>query len=73
LALENADKQLSDLEQRIIGRYNETYGQRFPLEWSPPSYKPESSLYPRPEVAAEDKAVFDRADEIIRRMQQRRK
>lgn len=73
LALENADKQLSDLEQRIIGRYNETYGQRFPLEWSPPSYKPESSLYPRPEVAAEDKAVFDRADQIIRRMQQRRK
>lgn len=73
LALENADKQLNDLEQRIISRYNETYGQRFPLEWSPPSYKPESSLYPRPEVAAEDRAVFDRADQIIRRMQQRSK
>ena len=73
LALENADKQLNDLEQRIIGRYSETYGQRFPLEWSPPSYKPESSLYPRPEVAAEDRAVFDRADQIIRRMQQRSK
>jgi hypothetical protein len=73
LALENADKQLSDLEQRIINKYDSTYGDKFPLNWSPPSYKPESSLYPRPEIAAEDKAVFDRADQIIRKMQQRRK
>jgi hypothetical protein len=73
LALENADKQLSDLEQRIINKYSSTYGDKFPLNWSPPSYKPESSLYPRPEIAAEDKAVFDRADQIIRKMQQRRK
>jgi len=73
LALENADKQLSDLEQRIINKYSSTYGNKFPLNWSPPSYKPESSLYPRPEIAAEDKAVFDRADQIIRKMQQRRK
>jgi hypothetical protein len=73
LALENADKQLSDLEQRIINKYDSTYGNKFPLNWSPPSYKPESSLYPRPEIAAEDKAVFDRADQIIRKMQQRRK
>lgn len=73
LALQNADAQLRDLEQRILTNYNSTYGSRFPLEWSPPSYKPESSLYPRPEVAAEDKAVFDRADQIIRQMQQRRR
>ena len=73
LALQNADKQLGDMEQRIVGRYNEIYGPRFPLEWAPPSYTPESSLYPLPETAAEDRAVFDRADQIIRRMQQRRK
>lgn len=73
LALQNADAQLRDLEQRILNNYSGTYGSKFPLEWSPPSYKPESSLYPRPEVAAEDKAVFDRADQIIRQMQQRRR
>lgn len=73
LALQNADAQLKDLEQRILNNYGGTYGSKFPLEWSPPSYKPESSLYPRPEVAAEDKAVFDRADQIIRQMQQRRR
>ena len=61
------------MEQRIVGRYDEIYGSRFPLEWSPPSYTPESSLYPLPKAAAEDQAVFDRADQIIRRMQQRSK
>jgi len=73
VALQNADSQLKELERSILGNYSGTYGSRFPLEWSPAPYKPESSLYPRPEVAAEDKAVFDRADQIIRQMQQRRR
>jgi hypothetical protein len=71
LALQNADAQLKDLEQRILNNYSGTYGSKFPLEWSAPTYKPESSLYPRPEAAAEDKAVFDRADQILMKMRQR--
>lgn len=71
LALQNADAQLRDLEQRILNNYSGTYGSKFPLEWSAPTYKPESSLYPRPEAAAEDKAVFDRADQILMKMRQR--
>lgn len=71
LALQNADAQLRDLEQRILNNYSGTYGSKFPLEWSAPTYKPESSLYPRPETAAEDKAVFDRADQILMKMKQR--
>lgn len=71
VALENANAQLQDLERRIVNNYNETYGAKFPLDWAPPPYKPESSLYPRPEAAAEDKAVFDRADQILMKMKQR--
>jgi len=71
LALQNADAQLRDLEQRILNNYSGTYGSKFPLEWSAPTYNPESSLYPRPEAAAEDKAVFDRADQILMKMKQR--
>jgi hypothetical protein len=71
LALQNADNQLAAMEQRVKNKYEENYGSRFPLEWSAPTYKPESSLYPRPEAAAEDKAVFDRADQILMKMRQR--
>jgi hypothetical protein len=71
-ALENADAQLRAMESRVLTDYQDTYGPKFPLEWSPAPYKPESSLYPTPKVKAEDQAVFDKADRLIMEMQQRR-
>ena len=72
IALENANAQLQDIERRILSNYQGTYGSRFPLEWSPAPYKPESSLYPSPKTQSEDKAVFDEADRLILEMQRRR-
>ena len=72
IALENASAQLQDIERRILSNYQGTYGSKFPLEWSPAPYKPESSLYPTPKVQSEDQAVFDEADRLILEMQRRR-
>jgi len=72
VALENANAQLQDIERRILGNYQGTYGSKFPLEWSPAPYKPESSLYPTPKAKSEDQAVFDEADRLILEMQRRR-
>ena len=72
VALENADAQLRDIERRILTNYQGTYGPKFPIDYSPPLYKPESSLYPTPKVQTDDKTVFDEADRLILEMQQRR-
>jgi hypothetical protein len=72
-ALENADAQLESIEQRIIDNYQSTYGQEFPLDYSPPSYKFESELYPSPEVKKQKQDIYNRADAILQQMQNRRK
>jgi hypothetical protein len=71
-ALENADAQLESIEQRIIDNYQSTYGQEFPLDYSPPSYKFESELYPSPEVKKQKQDIYNRADAILQQMQNRR-
>lgn len=71
-ALENADAQLQNMEQRIIDNYEQTYGQQFPLDYAPPSYKFESELYPNEQAKKEKQAIYNRADAILRQMQQRR-
>jgi len=71
-ALENADAQLQSMEQRIIDNYEQTYGQQFPLDYTPPSYKFESELYPNEQTKKEKQAIYNRADAILRQMQQRR-
>jgi hypothetical protein len=71
-ALENADAQLESIEQRIIDNYQSTYGQEFPLDYSPPSYKFESELYPNPEVKKQKQDIYNRADAILQQMQNRR-
>ncbi len=71
-ALENADAQLESIEQRIIDNYQSTYGQEFPLDYSPPPYKFESELYPSPEVKKQKQDIYNRADAILQQMQNRR-
>jgi hypothetical protein len=71
-ALENADAQLESIEQRIIDNYQSTYGEEFPLDYSPPSYKFESELYPSPEVKKQKQDIYNRADAILQQMQNRR-
>jgi hypothetical protein len=71
-ALENADAQLESIEQRIIDNYQSTYGQEFPLDYSPPFYKFESELYPSPEVKKQKQDIYNRADAILQQMQNRR-
>jgi len=71
-ALENADAQLESIEQRIIDNYQSTYGQEFPLDYSPPPYKFESELYPNQEVKKQKQDIYNRADAILQQMQNRR-
>ena len=71
-ALENADTQLESIEQRIKDNYEQTYGQEYPLDYSPPSYKFESELYPSPEVKKQKQDIYNRADAILQQMQNRR-
>lgn len=71
-ALENANAQLESIEQRIIDNYESTYGQEFPLDYSPPSYKFESELYPSQEIKKQKQDIYNRADAILQQMQNRR-
>ena len=71
-ALENADTQLESIEQRIKDNYEQTYGQEYPLDYSAPSYKFESELYPSPQVQKQKQDVYNRADAILMKMQKPR-
>jgi len=71
-ALENADAQLQSIEQRIKDNYEQTYGQEYPLDYSAPSYKFESDLYPSPQIKQQKQDVYNRADAILQKMQKPR-
>jgi len=71
-ALENADAQLESIEQRIKDNYEQTYGQEYPLDYSAPSYKFESDLYPSPQIKQQKQDVYNRADAILQKMQKPR-